>query len=183
MRAVFAVMSLFLGLLLIQARAEATAIVLASPQISFRADVDKSLADAIHAVVQDRRFEFLGGAQHFGWGSEHDYTNLIYQGDTDALDSFLTKLSRVKGLHVKIRLSADLAQQLGKGWWKDQALNQALVLPDGAKLAPPVPGWELVQNKQSPDQIMVWINLAAKDISVERLLEKWLVERAVEKTK
>ncbi len=177
MKAVFAVVIPFLGLLLTGARAEATVVLLHSPSIDFKAGVDKGLADAIHAVVQDKRFQFLGGGHGRGWGPEHDYTNLIYRGDTKALDSFLTRLARVQGLHVRVRLSGDLSKRLGEGWWKDEFRNEALA-PFGAKITPPVPGWEVVHSKKSPDRLEVWINLASPDLSVERLLEKWLVERA-----
>ena len=101
-----------------------------------------------------------------GWGREHDYTNLIYKGDTKRAGQ-LDRLSRVKGLRVKVRLCRDLSKQLGGGWWKDvNQLNEALALFD-AKITPPVPAWELVLSKQSPDRLEVWINLAAKDIRVE----------------
>jgi hypothetical protein len=172
MKAKFAMMAL-LGLLLTGAHAEATVILLHSPSIDFKADVDKKLVEAVHAVVQDKRYDFLGGGQHVGWGPEHDYTNLSYRGDTTALDSFLTRLSRIPGLQVKVRLDSDLRLT----FWKDEAQSKALAV-FGANVTRPVPGWEVIQSKQSPDRLEVWINLAAKGISLERLLEKWLADRA-----
>ncbi len=176
MNARFAVGLPLLGLLLTGARAEATVIVLHYPSIDFRGDVGKKFVDAVQAVVQDKQFSFLGGGQHMGWGPEHDYTNLIYGGDTDALEHFLTKLGRVPGLHIKIHLSKDLSDQLGGGWWKDEFQNDALA-QFGAKIVKPVPSWEVVHTKHIPDRLEVWINLASKDIHLERLLEKWLLER------
>ena len=153
-----------------------------SPSINYNADVDKKLADATHAVLQDKQYHFLGGGHHMGWGPEHDGTTLVYKGDSKALDGFLTRLARVKGLRVKIRLSRDLSKQLGSGWWKDAALNEASSIR-GAKITPPVPSWEVIHSKQVSDCVEVRINLADKDISMERLLEKWLVELTGEKDK
>jgi len=180
MRAVFAAVIALLGLLLAGARAEATVIVLHSPSIDFKADVDKKLADAIHAVVKDKQYQFLGGGHGMGWGSERDYTFLTYRGDTKALDSFLTRLSRIKGLQVKIRLSRNLRLTC----WKDEGLNKALAaLGNKTAITPPVPGWDVFQLKQSPERLEVRINLSAREISIEQLLEKWLGERSGKKDK
>jgi hypothetical protein len=58
------------------------------------------------------------------------------------------------------------------------SINKALAaLGNKSAITPPVPGWDVVQLKQSPERLEVRINLSAKEISLEQLLEKWLVER------
>ncbi len=172
-------MLMFLGLLLTGARAEATILLLQSPSIDFKIDADKTLTAALQAVVKDKQFTFYGGGWYMGWGKEHDGTTLIYQGDTKALEAFLNSLSRVKGLEVKIGLSSDLAKDVSPNWWKDAGIAEASRHIEGGKpVASPVPSWSLSHSKEVTGRVEVRINLAAKDLKLERLLEKWLKERS-----
>lgn len=185
MKAVFVVMITLLGMLLTGVCAEATVLVLHSQSIKFKEDADKEMTDAINTIVEDKQFKFLGGGWHFGWGPEHDHTNLIYAGDTNSLESFLTRLSKVKGLQVKILLSSELSSNWKNEFQLEKMTTQIeeLAKPDAKAVALPTASWEVLHYKQSSDRLEVRINMASKDISVERLLEKWLVERTDKKDK
>lgn len=125
-----------------------------SPRIFFRKDADKAHMEAMHAVVQDKKFAFRSGA--ISYWEPHFYTTLVYDGDTLSLEQFLTALSKVPGTRVKITLSPDLAKELRS-------------MPSGA--------WSLTYSHQTPDQPEVRINLADGRIQLGKLLEKWLAER------
>jgi hypothetical protein len=124
------------------------------PRIFFRKDAEKTHIDALHDVVQDKKFAFRSGA--ISYWEPHFYTTLVYDGDTLALDRFLTALAKVPNARVKITLSPDLAKELRS-------------MPSGA--------WSLRYSHQTPNEPEVRINLADGRIDVAKLLEKWLAER------
>jgi len=161
--------------LLTGAYANATVILLPSPNIDFDTGVDQKLVEALRRVVGDKRFQFLGGGQYMGWGPEHDSTSLLYGGDTKALAEFLSRLNRAPGLQVTVRLVHDISSEL-----IPEQPDFAVI--DGGELkikyrAKPVPSWEAEYYKHPGDRIEVSINLAAKGIRVEGLIEE-LARRA-----
>jgi uncharacterized protein (TIGR03067 family) len=158
-----------LGILLTGAWADASVLILKSPSIDFEPGVERKLADGIRSVVEDKRFQFLGGGRTTGWGPEHDSTTLLHSGDTKRLAEFLIALDHIEGLGVTIRFLQGISQAL------IPEPPENLVIGDGIEIVPrarPVPSWEVDYYKQRPDRIEVRINQTAKDISVPCLVEE-----------
>jgi hypothetical protein len=165
-------------LLLTTARADATIILLAAPQIDFGSDAEKKLKEAIEAVIEDKHYQLLGGGWTMGWGLEHDCSNLLYSGDTKALAEFIVALKKTEGLKVKITPVSSISSSL----ILDTPEDLAVEFFQGKGKPKPVPSWKLRHYKQKSDSVEVLINTSSKDVSIDNLLEE-LAQRAANAAK
>jgi hypothetical protein len=121
---------------------------LKSPSIFWPKGYDKNRADKVLHILQDKKLSFLGGLTSY-W--EPDFsTTLVYGGDTKSLKGFISQLRQVPGLHVKLTFSNDLSRETGS------ALRAG--------------SWWVKYSHVTPDTLTIRINLAAKEIDLEKLV-------------
>jgi hypothetical protein len=140
-----------LGLLAASGAALGLSIPLEQPEIRFPKGYDEARAEAIEAVLSDKRLRYIDGLYRH-WPPDWPST-LVYGGDTQALHTMLAGLSRVPGVQVRVTFARDLAKLCGEG---HSAGN-----------------WWVVYARNRPNVLTVRVNLASKAIDLEKL-ELWL---------
>lgn len=118
-----------------------------SPGIHFPPNHDKKRAESLSGVISSGKFHYLGGLTSF-WEPEWS-TTLVYEGDATSLNRFLTALSEVEGLRIRLAFSPDLSKATGS------------VLQAGS--------WWLVYRHTMPDTVTIRLNLAAETFPGEAL--------------
>ena len=131
--------------------ARALSVSLPQPDITFSKGYDETKAKAILEVLREQKLQFLGGL--YSHLSPDWSTTLVYGEDARALNEFLTALSQIKGVGIKVCLSKDLAKETGSA------------LPSGT--------WWVRYSHTAPDTVTVRINLAAQELNLDDL-EMWL---------
>jgi len=93
---------------------------LPQPGIFFPQGYDTNRADQVLSVLRSDKFKYLGGLTSY-WEPEWS-TTLVYEGDGQALTTFLAALNGVKGMSVRLTFSSDLSKETGSAlqagsWW------------------------------------------------------------------
>ena len=112
---------------------------LPQPQIFFPQGYDTNRVNHVLSVLRSDKFKYLGGLTNY-WEPEWS-TTLVYEGDGQALTTFLAALNEVKGMSVRLTFSSDLSKETGSA-------HQA-------------GSWWVKYSHTMPDTITVRINLAA----------------------
>jgi hypothetical protein len=120
---------------------------LRSPRINFVKGYDQQRMDAVQGVLANKNYHYRNGMISY-WPPDWS-TTLVYEGDTENLNAFMTELRQVKGMHVKLTFSKDLAKETGS------ALSAG--------------SWFVKYKQTDPDTITVRVNLAAKEIDLAAL--------------
>jgi hypothetical protein len=117
--------------------------------IQFPKGYDETKAAAIRKVIQNPRYEFVGGIVSM-W--EPDYgTRLSFEGDASKLSEFFGELRRLPGISTKLILYRGRNDELRR---------------DSA--------WQLDFSQAHPDQLTVYLNLNSKQIEFDKLaLPEW----------
>ena len=123
---------------------------LPQPDIFFPKGYDTNRAEQVLSVLRSDRFKYLGGLTSY-WEPEWS-TTLVYEGNGQALTTFLAALNEVKGMSVRLTFSADLSKETGSA------------LPAGS--------WWVKYSHTMPDTITVRINLAAEALGRDRFEHK-----------
>lgn len=117
--------------------------------IEFPKGYDPEKAKAILAVVQDKRFEFTGGVVSY-WPPDWS-TRLSFTGDTESLNNFFSALRGINGIGLRVVLYHG----------RDDELRRDTP-------------WQLDFSHARPDQLTVYLNLAAKTLDLGKLkLPDW----------
>ena len=94
----------------------------------------------IVAAISDKEYKFKEGLTSY-WEPKFE-TMLAYDGDVKALNSMIARLSLIKGVHVEVTYSEDLAKET-HGF-------------------PPAGNWWVTYDHTKPETVTVRVNLAAK---------------------
>ena len=121
-------------------RAMALSMELHSPEIFFPKSFDKEKAALIDAAISDKEFKFKEGLTSY-WEPKFQ-TTLAYDGDVKGLNSMMARLSLIKGVHVAVTYSEDLAKET-HGF-------------------PPAGNWWVIYDHTKPETVTVRVNLAGK---------------------
>jgi len=119
---------------------------LPEPAIFFPKGYDTNRAQQVLSVLRSDKFKYLGGLTSY-WDPEWS-TTLVYEGDAQALTTFLAALNEVKGMTVRLTFSNDLSQETGSA------------LQAGS--------WWVKYSHPMPDTITVRINLAAQSLGRDK---------------
>ncbi len=119
---------------------------LPQPQIFFPQGYDTNRADQVLSVLRSDKFKYLCGLTSY-WEPEWS-TTLVYEGDGQALTTFLAALNKVKGMSVRLTFSSDLSKETGSA------------LQAGS--------WWVKYSHTMPDMIKVRINLAAASLGADK---------------
>jgi hypothetical protein len=117
--------------------------------IYFPKDYDPQKAKAIRAVIQDERFDFVGGlVSHW----EPDYgTRLSFKGDAKSLNDFFAALRTLPGIGLRVVLYRGRDDELRRD-----------------------SDWQLDFSQARPDQLTVYLNLNAAGLDFEKVqLPEW----------
>jgi hypothetical protein len=139
------------GLLAAAGTALALSVPLQRPQIYFPKGYDEAQAEAIEAVLSEKRLQYVDGL-YSHWPPKRS-TTLVYGGDTQALNTMLAGLGRVPGVKVRVTFARDLAKECGEGhsagnWWVVYAQNQPNVLTVRVNLA---------SEAMDPETLEIWL--------------------------
>ena len=101
-------------------RAFGLSLSLPQPGIFFPQGYDTNRANQVLSVLRSDKFKYLGGLTSY-WEPEWS-TTLVYEGDGQALTTFLAALNQVKGMSVRLTFSSDLSKETGSAlqagsWW------------------------------------------------------------------
>jgi hypothetical protein len=119
---------------------------LPQPEIYFPNSYDTNRAEQIQSVLRSDKFKYLGGLVSY-WEPEFSST-LVYEGDRQALASFLGALNDLSGITVQLTFSPDLSKETGSA------------LQAGS--------WWVKYSHTRPDTITVRINLAAESLGGDK---------------
>jgi hypothetical protein len=119
---------------------------LPQPEIYFPKDYSTNRAAQIESVLRSDKFKYLGGLVSY-WEPEFS-TTLVYEGDRQALSSFLGALNGLSGITVRLTFSPDLSKETGSA------------LQAGS--------WWVKYSHTMPDTITVRINLAAESLGGDK---------------
>ncbi|HWW02984.1 MAG TPA: hypothetical protein VNZ64_25005 [Candidatus Acidoferrum sp.] len=119
---------------------------LPQPEIFFPQGYDTNRANQVRSVLRADKFKYLGGLTSY-WEPEWS-TTLVYEGDGQALTTFLAALNEVKGMSVRLTFSSDLSKETGSA------------LQAGS--------WWVRYSHTMPDTITVRINLAAQSLGGDK---------------
>jgi hypothetical protein len=117
--------------------------------IYFPKDYDPRKAKAIRAVIQDERFDFVGGiVSHW----EPDFgTRLSFKGDTKSLNDFFAALRKLPGIGLRVVLYRGRDDELRRD-----------------------SEWQLDFSQARPDQLTVYLNLNGAGLDLEKVqLPEW----------
>ena len=118
-----------------------------TPGIEFPKGYDRHTSDAVMAVLDDKQFHYLGGLTSY-WPPAFG-TTLVYDGDTKNLNRMIARLIRIDAIRVRVTFSKDLSKETGSA------------LTAGS--------WWVKYSQETPSQITIRINLAAKQIDLSQL--------------
>ena len=118
-----------------------------TPGIEFPKGYDKHTSDAVMAVLDDKQFHYLGGLTSY-WPPAFG-TTLVYEGETKNLNRMIARLLRIDAIRVRVTFSKDLSKETGSA------------LTAGS--------WWVKYSQETPSQITIRINLAAKEIDPSQL--------------
>jgi hypothetical protein len=135
----------------------ALSVALDHPEIFFPKQYDQRKAEQALQVLRSKKLIFRGGLISY-WPPDWS-TTLVYGGNTKALNAFLTELSGVPGLRVKVSFSRDLDKESGSAlrsgsWW----VKYSHVTPDVLTVRINLAAAEIV-----PDQLEMWSAPVGKD--------------------
>ncbi|MGO8927051.1 MAG: hypothetical protein ACLQU3_09210 [Limisphaerales bacterium] len=116
------------------------------PEIYFPQGYDTNRAEQVDSVLRSDKFRYLGGLVSY-WEPEWS-TTLVYDGDAQALATFLAALNEVRGISVRLTFSSDLSKETGSA------------LQAGS--------WWVKYSHTMPDTITVRINLAAETLGRDK---------------
>ena len=119
---------------------------LPQPGIFFPQGYDTNRANQVLSVLRADKFKYLGGLTSY-WEPEWS-TTLVYEGDGQALATFLAALNEVKGMSVRLTFSSDLSKETGSA------------LQAGS--------WWVKHSHTMPDTITVRVNLAAQSLGGDK---------------
>ena len=117
--------------------------------INFPEDYDAQNIKAIRRVIQDKRFEFVGGIVSY-WPPDFG-TRLSFTGNTESLNEFLTALRGLPGIGLRVILYHGRNDELRRD-------------------SP----WQLDFLQARPDQLTVYLNLKAAELDFDKVkLPDW----------
>jgi hypothetical protein len=119
---------------------------LPQPGIFFPQGYDTNRANQVLSVLRSDQFKYLGGLTSH-WEPKWS-TTLVYEGDGQALTTFLAALNQVKGMSVRLTFSSDLSKETGSA------------LQAGS--------WWVKYSHTMPDTITVRVNLAAQSLDGDK---------------
>src|ERR1043166_3057376 len=91
-----------LALMLLQATGVLALSIPIGRDINFPKDYDTQKAEAIRRVIQDERFQFVGGIVSY-WPPDFG-TRLSFTGNTESLNAFLAALRGLPGVGLRVIL-------------------------------------------------------------------------------
>ena len=100
----------------------------------------------MESVLRSDKVKYLGGLVSY-WEPEFS-TTLVYDGDAQALTTFLAALNEVHGISVRLTFSNDLSKETGSA------------LQAGS--------WWVEYSHKMPDTVTVRINLAAETLGRDK---------------
>jgi hypothetical protein len=120
--------------------------------INFPKDYDPKTAMEIRRVIQDEQFKFVDGLVSYwppDWG-----TRLSFEGDSESLNLFLTKVRGIKGIGMRIILY--------KGRDDERRRDS---------------DWQLDFSHARPKELTIYLNLNAKNLDFYKIrLPEWKAE-------
>jgi hypothetical protein len=119
---------------------------LPQPQIFFPQGYDTNRANQVLSVLRSDKFRYLGGLTNY-WEPKWS-TTLVYEGDGQALTTFLSALNAIKGMSLRLTFSSDLSKETGSA------------LQEGS--------WWVFYSHTMPDTFTVRINLAAQSLGGDK---------------
>ena len=125
----------------------ALSVQLPSPTIGFSAEQDKATAEAVDAVLSQKKFHFANGI-YSHWPPKWQ-TTLVYEGDTKQLQAMLDDLRQLPKMHVKVMLVRDLAKRTA-----EKRRNGDF--------------W-IEYSRETPNVLSVLVDLSSPDIDPEKL--------------
>ena len=118
------------------------------PSIFFPKSFDQDKAALIKAGLTDPKYKFKEGLTSY-WEPKFA-TTLVYNGDTAALNSMISRLSAIKGMEVNVTYSDDLAKET-HGF-------------------PPAGNWWVVYDHTKPNTLTLRVNRASKEIKPDEIM-------------